>query len=137
MSRPRLLIADDDPEMRSWLRAVLSNRGAAVSEAESGVELVRLLMEEGPFDLVVTDVRMSWATGTQALAMARTAGVETPFVVITAYADDAVRRAAGALGAAVLEKPFGVRELLDVALRVVDGRWADCAASSLTLGRGG
>jgi CheY-like chemotaxis protein len=122
MSNPRLLIADDDPEMRSWLRAVLGNRGASVCEAESGAELLRLLAEEGPFDLVVTDVRMSWASGIQALAMARTAGFMTPFVVITAYADEVVRRTVAKLGAALVEKPFTVEELLDAALQLVDAQ---------------
>jgi DNA-binding NtrC family response regulator len=118
----RLLIADDDLEMRSWLRAVLACRGAEVSEVESGAELLRALSEDGPFDLVVTDVRMSWASGVQALAMARTAGMHTPFVVITAYADDAVRTAADALGAALLEKPFTIEELLDTAQGLVARR---------------
>jgi CheY-like chemotaxis protein len=115
MRAMRLLIADDDPEMRAWLRAVLDHRGREMVEAESGAELVRALAEQGPFDLVVTDVRMSWASGIQALTMARTAGYQTPFVVITAHADDGVRRSADELGAALLEKPFTIEELLDTA----------------------
>ena len=120
MPLAHLLIADDDPEMRSWLRAVLAQAGARIDEVESGAELVRALTENGPYDLVVADVRMSWATGVQALAMARTAGVQTPFVVITAYADAAVRAAAEALGAPLLEKPLTVQELLETALGAVD-----------------
>ena len=120
MPLAHLLIADDDPEMRSWLRAVLAQAGARIDEVESGAELVRALTENGPYDLVVADVRMSWATGVQALAMARTAGVQTPFVVITAYADAAVRAAAEALGAPLLEKPLTVQQLLETALGVVD-----------------
>jgi len=115
----RMLVADDEAELRSWLREVLTIRGVEVSEAESGVELLRALAQDGPFDVVVTDVRMSWATGVQALSMARSAGFSTPFVVITAHADDAVRAAVGRLGATLLEKPFSVEELLAQAREAV------------------
>src|SRR3990172_4681276 len=99
MREVRLLIADDDPDMRSWLREVLEARGARVAEADSGVDLLRVLSDEGPFDLVVSDVRMSWASGVQVLAMVRAAGYEIPFIVITAYADARVRAAVAQLGA--------------------------------------
>lgn len=117
MRAMRLLIADDDVEMRSWLRAVLVQQYAAVEEAASGAELVRAFAEEGPYHLVITDVRMPWASGTQALSMARLAGYRTPFLVITAYADARVRAAAQELCAAVLEKPFTAEKLLE-AVRV-------------------
>jgi len=120
MKLTRLLVADDDAEMRAWLVAVLLHRGVEVAQAESGAELLRALATDGPFDLVVTDVRMSWATGIQALAMARTAGYQTPFVVITGHADESVRAAAGELGAVLLVKPFSIEELLETAHLVVD-----------------
>jgi CheY-like chemotaxis protein len=119
MSATRFLVADDDPEMRAWLMAVLGNRGVEVAQVESGVELLRALAQDGPFDLVVADVRMSWATGIQALAMARTAGFLTPFLVITAHADESVRASAQELGATVLEKPFSIERLLEVAHEVL------------------
>jgi two-component system response regulator HydG len=115
MNGRRLLIADDDLEMRSWLREVLGERGALILEADSGAELLRMLAEEGPFDLVITDVRMSWADGVQVLQMARTAGYETPFVVITAFANDRVRAQVAELGAVLLEKPFEVEQLVEKA----------------------
>lgn len=110
--RLRLLIADDDPEMRAFLRAALTGRRVQVEEVESGAELVQALAERGPHDLVITDVRMSWATGVQALEMARDAGWRTPFLVITAHATAEVRIAAEAFGAQLLEKPFTVERLL-------------------------
>ena len=111
MKTLRLLIADDDPEIRLWLEAGLEQEGAEIVGAESGAELVDLLSREGPFDLVISDVRMSWATGLQALSMARGAGIETPFVLITAHADPPTRRAAAALGALLLEKPLDIEVL--------------------------
>jgi DNA-binding NtrC family response regulator len=115
----RLLVADDDAEMRSWLRQVLEPHGASVAEADSGVDLLRLLNEEGPFDLVVSDVRMSWASGIQVLAMVRSAGYETPFIVITAYADERVRCAASQLRAVLIEKPFEIERLVEAADQIL------------------
>lgn len=122
----RLLVADDDPEMRTFLRAALSGRPVQLEEVESGAELVQALAEGGPWDLVITDVRMSWATGTQALAMARDAGWRTPFLVITAHATAEVRIAAESLGAALLEKPFTVEQLLGA---LDDSLGEGCAAA--------
>jgi len=115
----RLLIADDDAEMRTWLRAVLESQGAELREVESGAELVRALASDGPFDLVITDVRMSWASGLQALAMVRTAGNRTPFVVITAHADTDVYETADELGVQLLEKPLSPQRLLEAAEAVL------------------
>ncbi len=122
MRDARLLVADDDVEMRSWLRQVLEPRGASVAEADSGVDLLRLLNEEGPFDLVVSDVRMSWASGIQVLAMVRSAGFEIPFIVITAYADERVRFATSQLRAVLIEKPFDIEQLVEAADRILPAR---------------
>lgn len=115
MTTLKILIADDDPELRTWLRTVLSHEGVAIHEVESGLELLGVLTAQGPFDLVIADVRMSWATGLQALSMARGSGFEVPFVIMTAHADESVQHAARRLGAALLLKPFTVHELLDTA----------------------
>ncbi|MEO7731370.1 MAG: response regulator, partial [Kofleriaceae bacterium] len=78
----------------------------------SGAELLSLLSDEGDqVDLVISDVRMPMPGGLDALAMARTAGVTTPFMLITAFADDEVRAAAHALHATVLDKPFFASDL--------------------------
>ena len=91
MERARILIAEDDEDLRRVLRTGFEEVGAQVVEAESGLELMRLLTQSDPFDLVVSDVRMSWATGAQVLATARIAGIDTPFIVITGYRDEALR----------------------------------------------
>ncbi|MGC4114450.1 MAG: response regulator [Myxococcales bacterium] len=115
MRRTRVLVADDDPDVRDWVRTVLGQRGVVVLEAESGVELLERLSTSGPFDLVIADVRMSWATGVQALAMARRAGFELPFLVITSHADEALRGEVASLGARLLSKPFTLAQFLDAA----------------------
>lgn len=108
----RVLVADDDEETRDWLRLVLGEAGASVSEADSGVALLQRLSREA-FDLVVTDVRMSWASGAQVLAMARAAGFRMPFLVVTAYSSEPLRRELRQPGARLLEKPLDPGRVLE------------------------
>ncbi len=111
--RPRVIIADDDPAMRDWLRLLLRPFQTDVLEAAGGLELLELLATEEPYDLVITDVRMPGPDGLQVVAMARTAGSLAPFLVITAFPDDDLRRALHAAGAQLLAKPFTPGELRD------------------------
>jgi CheY-like chemotaxis protein len=118
----RLLIAEDDVEMRAWLSEVLGQVRCQVHEATTGWDLLDIVAEEGPFNLVVTDVRMPGPSGLQVVEMARTAGLETPFLVITAFPDERVRSEAAALVRVVLlEKPFAQHELIQAVTRLLDG----------------
>jgi DNA-binding response OmpR family regulator len=106
------IVAEDDPAMRHWLHTVLARNGASVQLASSGWELLSLLADNHEtVDLVITDVRMPLPGGAAALAMARTAGVTVPFVLITAFADDDLRDTVCGMHASVLDKPFLVGEL--------------------------
>ncbi len=112
-ARKRILLAEDNTEMRSLVREVLEAQGAHVREASSGVALLSYLAEEADFDLVVTDVRMPWISGAEVITMARAAGYTVPIVVMTAFADEELRRTLARLPAAyLLEKPFGMNELV-------------------------
>jgi CheY-like chemotaxis protein len=114
LSAPRLLIADDDADMREWLRAVLSRAAEVVGEAASGWELLHVLSHDGPFDLVITDVRMPAPSGLSVVAMARAAGMTTPFLIITAFPQPQLVAAAARLDRVVLlGKPFSAQQLRD------------------------
>jgi len=52
---PRILVIDDDPDLRSMLCGMLSNEGFPVSGAEDGPSALRLIETE-KFDLLITDV---------------------------------------------------------------------------------
>lgn len=112
MAHARLLLADDDAEMRAWIRDVLRGFDLDIVEAQSGVEVMGILAHAGPFHLVVSDVRMPPPSGLHIIMMARTAGLLTPFVIITAFPDDALRDSIGRVDDAwLLEKPFRARDL--------------------------
>jgi putative two-component system response regulator len=108
----RIVIADDDPDSLDLLRLALGNPQIEICEAVNGAELVDLLAEQGPFDLVVTDVHMPWMEGLQVLLSARAAEIHTPVLVITGLTRPDLQTKVDRLGnAKLLRKPFGVSEL--------------------------
>jgi DNA-binding NtrC family response regulator len=119
----KLLIADDDSEMRAWLGVALDAVKCEIREASSGWDLLDTLAEDGPFDLIVTDVRMPGPSGLQVVEMARTAGLQTPFLVITAFPDDRLRAEAAAMSrVSMLEKPFSNADLVEAVHRLLHQR---------------
>jgi CheY-like chemotaxis protein len=124
----RVVIAEDDPEMRRILVEVFRDDGYDVLEAEDGVRLLielkaELGRAEAPLDLIVSDIRMPVYGGLDVLNELRRARRPTPVLLITGFGDDEVRAAAEALGATLLEKPFAVDELRTVASKL-SRRWS-------------
>jgi two-component system, NtrC family, response regulator HydG len=105
--QPKLLIADDDQEMRKWVRLVFRSLQARIFEAGDGVELLSVLQREGPFDLVITDVRMPRKSGLEAVAEARENGCDVRVILLTGYLDDVSAEAVAELGNVfLLTKPI-------------------------------
>jgi DNA-binding response OmpR family regulator len=108
----RIVIADDDPDSLELLRLALGNPLIEICEATNGAELVQLLAEDGPFDLVITDIHMPWMEGLQVLHSARAAEVSAPVLVITGLEGADLQAKVDRLGnAKLLRKPFGIPEL--------------------------
>src|SRR5262245_46918642 len=121
---PRILVAEDDAEMRNLLAATLRRHGYEVVEARNGEQLLDLIGSEllhphtnAPVDLVISDVRMPGWSGLDVLAGLRSADWATPFIVITAFGDFDTHAEARRLGAlAVFDKPFDLDDLCTVVL---------------------
>ena len=116
-SPARLLLAEDDFELRELLACVLRADGHEVVEARDGNELWALLNREdgagvAPFSLVVSDVRMPGLTAFDVLSRLQRALSDTPVILITAFGDHSTHSRAFHLGAnRVLDKPFDCDEL--------------------------
>ena len=118
----RLLIVDDDPQMRAMLRQALERHGFEVHEAASGAEVLQALESARP-DAVVLDKEMPGLTGFDALELIRQHDVAVPVIVITAFGGLAVRAEALRRGAtAYVEKPFRVSALVEQLLAVTETR---------------
>lgn len=120
----RVLIADDEDLIRDTVRDVLTGYGCAVSTASDGVDAIALIAQ-GPFDLVLSDIRMPRKSGYEVFAAAKEANAATPVILTTGFGYDpnhSIVRARREGLAAVLFKPFKVDQLLDeirMALRSV------------------
>jgi two-component system, response regulator, stage 0 sporulation protein F len=118
--RARVLVAEDDAEMRAMLTTVLRREGYLVHEAADGTALDRFIRgvargEELDPDLIITDIRMPGLSGLEVLQGLRQGDWATPVVMITAFGDEATHAEAHRLGAtAVLDKPFELDEFLDL-----------------------
>lgn len=99
--------------MLSLVTTALGHFGADVVAVSSGGELLEAVANDGPFDVIVTDVSMPWMTGLQVMHSARTAGSPTPVVVMTALRDPTLPQQVSSLGARaeLLHKPFSIDEL--------------------------
>lgn len=108
---PSILVVDDDPGFREFLRLFLEKEGYRVSLARDGKEALSRLEEVNP-DLILLDLRMPEMGGLEFLEHLRRQGNETPVIVITAYAslDSAVKaKKEGAYD--YLPKPFRLEDL--------------------------
>ncbi len=79
-----VLVVDDDPTQRRLIQAVLDREGYEVVHAENGREALERLQHGGGADVVLLDLIMPGMSGLETLKEARTAGVRTPVVVLTA-----------------------------------------------------
>ena len=126
----RVLVAEDQLEMRALMCEVLRREGYEVVEAASGTELIErlvagLIAEEDARapDLIVTDVRMPGCTGLEVLARLRRNDWSTPVILITAFGDLATHEEAQRLGASyVLDKPFELDALVLAAFALAHPR---------------
>jgi DNA-binding response OmpR family regulator len=111
MSAGRVLVADDDRDVRNLVRALLERAGYEVVEAADGGECLRALHESRP-DLIVLDVRMPVLDGWEALERIR-AIADVPVLMLTVHGDELDRVRGLRAGADdYVQKPFGRQELL-------------------------
>jgi DNA-binding response OmpR family regulator len=109
--KKRILVIEDDEEMRALLRDVIEDEGYKTASVHNGSEAFRKLAKES-FDLIITDVRMPGLTGLDILPGIKKLQPDTPIIVITAFGSEEVQRKALERGAnAYLEKPIHFREL--------------------------
>jgi DNA-binding response OmpR family regulator len=111
MADQRILVVDDDPDIRLLLRELLERRGYSLTEARDGNEALRVLFAERP-DLVVLDVQMPGLDGWQTLERIRELS-DVPVVMLTARATELEKTRGLRAGADdYVTKPFGRQELL-------------------------
>ena len=107
----KILVADDEPEIRDLLRLYLENEHYEVIEAENGIEALRLIDEQKP-DMVMLDIMMPQLDGYQVLKHIREDN-NVPVIIISAKDEDSEKILGLNLGADdYIAKPFNPLEVI-------------------------
>ncbi|MEW6167973.1 MAG: sigma-54 dependent transcriptional regulator [Pseudomonadota bacterium] len=115
MNDIRVLVVDDEANMRRVLEIMLARRGYKTWSAVDGAEAFALL-QDTPVDLVISDLRMPQMSGVELLRKLRETGNDVPLIVITAHGSIESAVEAMRLGACdYLLRPFDV-EALELAI---------------------
>lgn len=115
----RVMVVDDEADMRMALRLFLQNNGHEVEEAENGEDALKKLSNGAMFDLVLMDMRMPGMDGLQTLTQLRETRKDLPVIMVTGYGSvdqTAEVLEKGANG--YITKPFQHQELRDAMSRV-------------------
>jgi two-component system, OmpR family, KDP operon response regulator KdpE len=108
----RILVVDDEPAIRRFLRTSLSAQGFQIEEAAGGEAALELLRKT-PIDVLVLDLGMPDIDGFEVIRRLRSSGSAIPIIVLSSRADEKGKVEALDLGADdYVTKPFGIDELL-------------------------
>ncbi len=124
----RILIVDDEPNVRLMFRTALEAVGHTVIEAEEG-EAALAALHAAPTDLVLLDLRMPRMDGRATLRRMRDEGITTPVVIVTAHGS--IRDAAEAMKSGAIDflqkplRPEALREVVARALGRADPEMAE------------
>jgi two-component system OmpR family response regulator len=110
--RPRILVIEDDPEIRHLVQSYLQRQGFRVDVGDGGAALDRFRTHYGDPDLVVLDLMMPGEDGLSICRRLR-ASSRVPVIILTAKGEDIDRIVGLEMGADdYLPKPFNPRELV-------------------------
>ncbi len=116
--KPRILVIEDQPEVRSLLAIALTRAGCEVATAQTGIEGLQLA-ENGRFDLITLDVDLPGTDGFEICSRLKNHADlrHTPVVFVTGrFADEDLRRGREVGAADYITKPF---DLLSVISRLL------------------
>jgi NtrC-family two-component system response regulator AlgB len=119
----KLLIVDDEKNIRARLVNFFEGGGHQVQGAENGEQALRLLADGSVFDVVLSDYRMAEVNGLELLQEIKRRSPETPVILMTAYAT--VENAVTAMKAGAndyLTKPFSLDQVQHVVDRALEIR---------------
>jgi two-component system KDP operon response regulator KdpE len=108
----RVLVVEDEPPIRRFLRTSLSAQGYQVFEAEDG-QSAQTVLQRNPIDVLVLDLGLPGTDGFDIIKQLRESGSALPIIVLSSRTDEAGKVRALDLGADdYVTKPFGMDELL-------------------------
>lgn len=129
----RVLIAEDEVELRRSLARMLEVNGFAVDQADDGQEALKIALQE-PYDALIVDLGLPQLDGISVIHRLRAAGNQTPVLILTARGRMTDKVSGFNAGADdYLTKPFEMEELL-LRVRALIRRTSGQASAVLTCG---
>lgn len=121
MASLKILVVDDEPNIRRLLRDVMSRRGYEVTTCSDSADAIQQSRDQR-YDLVFLDIKMPGLNGVQLLKALRQIHTQATFVMITGYAgSDLVDESLNSGACLCLPKPFGMAQVLDIAKAAEEG----------------
>ena len=118
---PKLLVVDDEDDIREFARSFFKRRGVEVLTASGGLEALALIEKENP-QLVLLDVRMEQMTGIEVLRRMRAKNILVKVIMVTGVEEEETIKEAKSLGViGYVHKPLILDELEEVVLKELKG----------------
>jgi len=106
MSRPVVLVADDEPYIRKMVAAALEPENIQVVQAQTGHEALEMVKQSN-FDLIILDIMLGDASGYDVLNQIRSLGIKTPIFLLSGRSEDCDKIIGFGVGAdSYITKPF-------------------------------
>jgi CheY-like chemotaxis protein len=104
---PRVLLVEDDDQVRAFVRTLLAKEGYKVIEARTGAEGLQMAEDAGNIDLLLTDMLLPELSGSDLAEKLIERRPDLKILFMTGYVEgEIVQRCISELGAAFLDKPF-------------------------------
>ena len=122
----RILLAEDDEAMRTYLARALEQAGYEVDAVDRGTEALPLL-EEGAYDLLLSDIVMPEMDGIELAQRCAEISPRTRVMFITGFAAVTLKASREAPRAKMLSKPFHLRELVLEVERIFEDQMTEAS----------
>ncbi len=119
---PKILVADDEPDVREFLHDELTKAGFSVTTVASGADAV-VMAAEGAFDLFVLDMYMPGLDGIQTTRVLRKIAPDVPILGLTGYVGQGYMAQAAHFGVTCLSKPISMVDLIQEINEALQSNW--------------
>lgn len=113
LNQPKILLVEDDNDLREILEENLQELGCECVAAKDGLEALDLL-RNNDYTSIISDIRMPNMDGMDMLKTMRNEGINTPVIFITGYSEYSEEMIDSAGGVTVIHKPFSFEQITEI-----------------------
>lgn len=114
----KILLVDDEPELRNLIADGFQGRGYEVLTAGSAPEALKLLSASSGIECMVSDIRMPGMNGIDLLKEAKSLYPKLKVILISGFADLSPAQAQELGATGLLEKPFPIKQLIEMVSKI-------------------